>query len=72
VDQGSRSEVLQRNEQIKALSTLGMNFGSALAAAGAARWFFQGLDDPVLLWLLAGTGIIWVGVRVLSLLEAED
>jgi hypothetical protein len=71
VDEKSRSEVLQRNEQIKAASSLMGNAGLALAAAGAGRWFFEGLDENALLWLLSGPGVIWIGVKLLTLLEAE-
>lgn len=72
MDQRSRSEVLQRNEQIKAVSTLLTNFGSALSAAGAARWALQALDDQVLLWLIFGAALIWTGVKSLTMLEAES
>jgi hypothetical protein len=71
VDQKSRSEVLQRNEQIKAVSSLASNAGLALAAAGAGRWFFGGLDENAMFWLLSGVGAIWVAVKMLTLLEAE-
>jgi predicted neuraminidase len=72
VNQKSRSEVLQRNEQIKAASTLVTNAGLTLVAAGFGRWFLQGFDDYVILWLLASAGLMWSGVKLLTLLEAED
>lgn len=71
MDHRTRSEVLQRNEQIKAVSTLLTNFGSALGAAGAARWALQAFDDQVVLWILSGAALIWTGVKLLTLLEAE-
>jgi len=49
----SRSEILQRNEQIKAASTLGLNLGTGLVAAGSARWFFDRFDEHVIFWLLS-------------------
>jgi hypothetical protein len=72
VDQKSRSQVLQRNEQIKAASRLNGNIGTGLLAAGSGRWFFDRFDENVILWLLLGVGIIWVSVSMLTLLEAED
>jgi hypothetical protein len=72
VEERSRSQLLQRNEQIKALSTLGMNLGTGLLVAGSGRWFFEVLDEYAMLWLLAGTALIWLGVYALTLLEAES
>jgi hypothetical protein len=71
VDEKSRSEVLQRNEQIKAVSSLTSNPGLALAGAGLGRRFLQGLDDYAVLWLLASAGLMWSGVKALTLLEGE-
>jgi hypothetical protein len=71
VDENSRSEVLQRNEQIKAVSSLAGNGGLGLFAAGAGRWFVEGVDEYAMLWLLAGGGLMWVGVRALTMLERE-
>jgi hypothetical protein len=31
-----------------------------------------GFDDYVLVWLLICSGLMWSGVKVLTLLEAED
>jgi hypothetical protein len=71
VDQRTRPEVLKRDEQIKAVSTLLTNFGSALSAAGAARWALQAFDEQVVLWLRFGAALIWTGVKSLTMLEAE-
>ena len=71
MDEKSRSELLQRNEQVKALSTLGMNLGTDLVVAGSGRWFFERFDEHVIFWLLLGAGVIWLGVKGLTLLEAE-
>ena len=67
----SRSELLQRNEQIRALSTLGMNLGTALLIAGSGRWFFERFDEHVIFWLALGSVVIGVGVKGLVLLEAD-
>lgn len=71
MDHTSRSQRLQRNEQVKAVSNLAANGGLALFAAGLGRWFFGTLDEHAMLWLLDGAAIIWAGVMVLTLLEAE-
>jgi hypothetical protein len=44
MDEKSRSHLVQRDEQVKAASNLAGNAGLALAAAGASRWFFEGVD----------------------------
>jgi hypothetical protein len=36
------------------------------------RWFLEGLDENAMLSLLVGSAIIWPGVKVLVLLEAEE
>ena len=69
--QKSRSELLQRNEQVKAVSSVARTAGFALVASGAGQWFLEGLDGNVMLWLLVGSGTIWAGVTVLVLLEVE-
>lgn len=71
MDHTSRSRRFQRNEQLKAASNLAGNAGLALFAAGLGRWFFETLDRNAVLWLLDGAAIIWVGMMLLTLLEAE-
>ncbi len=71
MDERSRSELLQRNEQIKAASTLAGNAGLTIAAAGAGQWFLMGLDEYALLWLLFGGALMWVSVKALVMIEAE-
>lgn len=71
MDNESRSKRLQRNEQVKALSNLAGNGGLAFLVAGAGRWFIEGLDGHVMLWLLDGAAIIGVGVMLLTRLKAE-
>jgi hypothetical protein len=67
----SRSETLRANEQIKGIAGVLSNLGTALFASGFGRWFLNGADLYVSLWIVSGAGIIWVGVRALTLLEAE-
>jgi hypothetical protein len=71
MDEKSRSRRLQRNEQVKAVSSLAGNGGLALMAAAAARWFIEGLDAHAMLWLLDGSVIIGAGVMLLTEIEAE-
>jgi hypothetical protein len=72
MDEKSRSELVQRNEQVKAVSSLMANAGLALVAAALGRWFLEGFDAFVMFWLLAGAGLIWTGVTALTMLEAES
>ncbi len=71
MDRTGRSRRLQRNEQVKALSNLAGNGGLAFLVAGSGRWFVEGLDGHVMLWLLDGFVIIGAGVMLLTQLEAE-
>jgi hypothetical protein len=71
MDHPSRSRRFQRNEQLKATSNLAGNAGLALLAAGLGRWFFGTLDRNAVLWLIDGVAILWVGLMLLTLLEAE-
>jgi hypothetical protein len=68
----TRSEILQRNERIKAISGLCINAGSALVIAGAARWFYTAFDIYTILWLVVGSVVVWSGLHVLTLLESES
>ena len=71
MDERSRSELLQRNEQVKAISILMGNAGLALAVSGFGRWFLEGLDEFVMLWLFWSAALTWTGVKALMMLEAE-
>lgn len=68
----TRSEILRDNERIKAISGLCVNVGTALVIAGAGRWFYTAVDAYTILWLLVGPVIVWTGLHVLTLLEAES
>lgn len=65
----TRSELLQRNEQIKGLSGLCVTIGTALFIAGAGRWFHATVDVYTMLWLLIGPIVVWTGLHVLALSE---
>jgi hypothetical protein len=71
MDEKSRSELLQRNEQIKAATTLAGNAGLALVAAALGRWFFEGLDGNVIFWLVGGSVLMPVSVKALTMLQVE-
>ena len=68
----TRSELLQKNERIKAASSLCLNVGTALVIAGAGRWFYTAIDQYTILWLYVGPIVIWSGLHILTLLEAES
>jgi hypothetical protein len=47
MDEKSGSELIRRNEQVKAVSSLMGNAGLALVAAALGRWFLEGVDDAL-------------------------
>jgi hypothetical protein len=71
MDERSRSETLRSNERIKAISTILSNLGTALTATFAGRWFLNGFDGYVLIWIVVAMVLIWSGWHVLTMLEAE-
>ena len=66
------AQTLRWNERFKAASGVMTNLGSALVAAAFARWFVVGLDLFVLGWLVVAIMLIWSGIHVLTVLEAND
>lgn len=72
MDETSRSDLIRRNEQVKAVSSLMGNTGLALVAAALGRWFLEGIDAFVMSCLLARAGLIWTGATALAMLEAES
>jgi hypothetical protein len=71
VGEYSASEILQRNEQLKALGGICRTAGLSLLIAGSARWFGGHLDFHSIFWLIVGLGGIGIGIGLLTLLEAE-
>lgn len=71
VSEVTRSEILQRNERIKAVSSVCRNFGTALIIAGFGRWFYVAFDEYTMLWFVSGSVLIWSALHVLTLLESE-
>ncbi len=68
----SRAQVLRRNEQLKATSSIVSNLSAALIAAAFARWFAVAFDPFVILWLAVGIVGAAVGVSILMMLETEE
>ena len=68
------SEVLQRNEKIKAISLFTNNAGLALLAAGVARWFdpVNGLDGATIAALCVGAVAIVSSVATCAFLNEAD
>ena len=64
-------DILRANARLKAASTVTINLGSALVAAGAGRWIALSFDPFVPIWLVGGATIIWAGIYMLSGLELE-
>jgi hypothetical protein len=67
----SDASVLIANERIKYSSTIGGNLGTALFIAAIGRWFLNGFDAFVALWLIASAMLIWAAWYVLMLMESE-
>ena len=66
-------EVVRNNARVNALSGLFMNLGGALIAADAYRVFVQVIADLTTgLWTLGALLIIFTGLKLLSLLEADE
>ncbi len=68
------SEVLQRNEKIKTISSFTNNAGLALLAAGVARWFDpgKGLDGSTISALCVGALGIMLSVALCALLNEVE
>lgn len=68
------SEVLQRNEKIKAISSFANNAGLALLAAGVARWFdpANGLDGATIAALCVGAIAIMTSVVTCGFLNEVE
>lgn len=68
------SEILQRNEKMKAISTFANNAGLALLVAGVARWFdpAKDLDEATIAALCVGTLGVTLSVAICSLLKEVE
>lgn len=67
-----RSEILRSNEQIKALAGVWTNIGTATLGAFAARFIVKdGIDLVGAGWFVGALVSIWVGSKLLTLLESE-
>jgi hypothetical protein len=70
----SPSEILQRDERIKAISLFANNAGLALLATGVARWFdsAKGLDGAAIAALCVGTLGVTLSVAICVFLQEVD
>lgn len=69
----SDPEIVRANARVNAWSNTFMNLGSALVAADAYRVFVQVIADLVTaLWTLGAALLIFTGLKVLGLLEADE
>ena len=62
---------LRSNEKLKLGSTVFANIGTALFLSAFGRWFLNGFDAWVALWLVFSCLIVGVAIQSMSLLEAE-
>ena len=62
----------RRNKRIEQISSAFMNLGTALIAATAVRLFDRvWFDLTSALWSVVAAALIWFGLKVRDLLEAE-
>jgi hypothetical protein len=54
------------------MASITANSGSVLGAAAIGRWFLLGFDGFALIWIVAAIMLIWSGVHLLTMLQAED
>ena len=65
-------EVTRRNKRVEQISSVFSNLGTALVAATAVRLFDQvKFDLTLLLWSVTAAFLIWLGTKLLDLLEEE-
>lgn len=71
-EQEVRSDRLRRNEQIKTISTITGQLGTALFAAAAVRIYDKmNVEGASAFWIFVSFVLIWVTLRALGELEAE-
>ncbi|HEX5257359.1 MAG TPA: hypothetical protein VFW35_01115 [Sphingomicrobium sp.] len=68
----TRSEILQKNEQIKTLSLFCNNAGVLVIAAGAAEWWKKGFDRDATIFLVSGAFVIAIAMLICLGLKAES
>lgn len=67
------ARILRLNEQLKAVSGVFFNLGAATIGASAARTVLAGHVDWIgISWAFGALVLIWIGARVLTLLESEN
>jgi hypothetical protein len=68
----SDPSIIRLNEQLKGVSSVFFNLGTATIGAAAARFALNGFVDWVGIgWLFGALVLIWLGAKVLGLMEAE-
>lgn len=68
----SDASIIRLNEQLKGVSSVFFNLGAATVGAAAARFALSGAVDWVGIgWLGGALVLIWLGTKVLTLMEAE-
>jgi hypothetical protein len=68
----ARSQILQKNEKAKALSTMVGNLGTALSVAGFGTLWLNGLAPWPIVWIAFGFSTMMFALQLLSDLEAES
>jgi hypothetical protein len=70
-DEEPRGDRLRSNEKLKVGSSVIANVGTALFLSAFGRWFLNGLDAWVALWIAFALIIIGSAIQLMSLLEPE-
>ena len=67
------ARIIRLNEQLKAVSGVFFNLGTATIGAAVARFVLAGTADWIGIgWLVGALVLIWLGSMVLGLMEAES
>ena len=69
----SDASIFRLNEQLKSISGVFFNLGAGTIGAAATRVFLNGnLDLIAGLWLFGAIALIWLGAKLLGLLETDS
>ena len=69
----SDPDIVRSNARANAASSFCLNLGSGLVAADAYRLFVQAIGDlTTALWTFGAALLIFLGFKVLDLLEADE
>lgn len=69
----SDPRIVRLNEQLKAVAGVFFNLSTGTIGAAVARFVLQGAVDWIGIgWLVGALVLIWLGSKVLAMMEAEN